>query len=350
MRREAPGEDNSGGQSNSSVHSLATLARVDWVDLLLIGLMLLAAVHGLRLGALVQTPDLRRLLAGDAARHVVWVPALLVHPQRAPARLITVAAVLLTGHRALGYSGGWSGATATSPCAGTTWATSTPALGVVVAVVAVLLSAWLVAGVISSPNSRFTWLELGRGPLGHPALDRPGAAPGALGLHRPAELPERPGVPPGLLHPDPAVDRAPSPRRPTPQTQALADPAIFSTVKILGTACGNEQEGSGFVVGHGPGGHQRPRGGRARSEHPGRRGRHAVRATVVLFDPSFDLAVLRTERAARPGPDHRPRPGARGTQAAILGYPEDGPLDHRRGRRHRARSPPSARTSTTRER
>ena len=33
---------------------LATLARVDWVDFVLVGLMLLAAVHGLRLGALVQ--------------------------------------------------------------------------------------------------------------------------------------------------------------------------------------------------------------------------------------------------------------------------------------------------------
>jgi S1-C subfamily serine protease len=49
-------------------------------------------------------------------------------------------------------------------------------------------------------------------------------------------------------------------------------------------------------------------------------------ATVVLFDPKFDLAVLRTAAplgaALTIDPDQVPR----GTQAAILGYPEDGPL------------------------
>ena len=49
-------------------------------------------------------------------------------------------------------------------------------------------------------------------------------------------------------------------------------------------------------------------------------------ATVVLFDPKFDLAVLRTAAPLGPvltiDPDQVPR----GTQAAILGYPEDGPL------------------------
>ncbi len=49
-------------------------------------------------------------------------------------------------------------------------------------------------------------------------------------------------------------------------------------------------------------------------------------ATVVLFDPKFDLAILRTAAPLGPvltiDPDQVPR----GTQAAILGYPEDGPL------------------------
>jgi S1-C subfamily serine protease len=50
------------------------------------------------------------------------------------------------------------------------------------------------------------------------------------------------------------------------------------------------------------------------------------RATVVLFDPDFDLAILRTAAPLGPVLDIDPDQVPRGTQAAILGYPEDGPL------------------------
>ena len=120
-------------------------------------------------------------------------------------------------------------------------------LGVGVAVIAVLLSVWLVAAVISSPNSRFTSLDaaVGRSDILH-SIDK--------------VLPQAPSIfddlqnflndqgfpqvfnsltPPSTPNVAPPTDA---------QTKALADPAVFSTVKILGTACTNEQEGSGFVV------------------------------------------------------------------------------------------------------
>jgi S1-C subfamily serine protease len=50
------------------------------------------------------------------------------------------------------------------------------------------------------------------------------------------------------------------------------------------------------------------------------------KATAVLFDPSFDLAILRTRAPLGPVLHIDPDLVARGTQAAILGYPEDGPL------------------------
>src|SRR5204863_1589950 len=54
-------------------------------------------------------------------------------------------------------------------------------------------------------------------------------------------------------------------------------------------------------------------------------------ATAVVFDPHNDVAVLRVDGLGAPGlrldPDPRP-----GTSAAIVGFPENGPLDVRAGR------------------
>ncbi len=55
-------------------------------------------------------------------------------------------------------------------------------------------------------------------------------------------------------------------------------------------------------------------------------GGSAYNATPVFFDPSFDLAVLRTNAPLGPVLNISPNTVSRGTQAAILGYPEDGPL------------------------
>jgi S1-C subfamily serine protease len=45
-----------------------------------------------------------------------------------------------------------------------------------------------------------------------------------------------------------------------------------------------------------------------------------------LFDPSFDLAVLRTSAPLGPALTISSSLAPNGTQAALLGYPEDGPL------------------------
>ena len=76
--------------------SLATLASVNWVDLLIIGLMLLAAVHGLRLGALVQLLTFAGFWLGLFLDTLIWVHALaFIHHANERAGL-TVAAVLVT--------------------------------------------------------------------------------------------------------------------------------------------------------------------------------------------------------------------------------------------------------------
>jgi S1-C subfamily serine protease len=295
---------------------------VDWEDLLIIALMLLAAIHGLRLGALVQLLTFGGFWLGMIVGTLIWVPVLSFMRNNDVRAVVTVAVVLLT---AIGLSyvgrilGTYSNVTLRRHHLGNVDAAG----GVLVAVIAVLLSCWLVASVISSPNSRFTWLSaaVARSDILH-SVDR--VLPQAPSVfNRLENFLDAQGFPQvfSTLTP-PATSSVSTPTN--GQTQNLANPAIFSTVKILGTACDNEQEGSGFVVGHGL---------VATNAHvvAGESSTQVVlggtpyRATAVLFDPAFDLAILRTRAPLGAPLAIDPSVVARGTQAALLGYPEDGP-------------------------
>jgi uncharacterized membrane protein required for colicin V production len=111
---------------------------------------------------------------------------------------------------------------------------------------------------------------------------------------------------------------------------AGAREAASSIVRIVGTACGLGVEGSGWVA--------RPgvvvtaahvvAGERDTRVLPPTGG--ALEASAIFFDARNDLAVLRV-----PGLGERPLQLAdprRGTSVAILGYPENGPLDSAAGR------------------
>ena len=119
--------------------------------------------------------------------------------------------------------------------------------------------------------------------------------------------------------PNPHVLRAEGPRRAAP-----------SVVRILGTACGLGVEGSGWVAGREvvvTAAHV-VAGEKDTNVLPLSGG--ALRARAIAFDARNDLAVLRapglSERAL---PLANPSPGA---TVAILGYPENGPLDAVPGR------------------
>ena len=199
-------------------------------------------------------------------------------------------------------------------------------LGVGVAVLVLLLSVWIVAAVVGSPNSRFTSLDaaVARSDILH-SID--GVLPQAPSIFNDLQtfLNDQgfPQVFSTLTPPStPAVSTPTS-----AQTKALADPAVFSTVKILGTACSSEQEGSGFVVGPGlVATNAHVVAGESSGNTQVLLGTSAYNATPVLFDPDFDLAILRTDAPLGPALAISANLVPRGTQAAILGYPEDGGL------------------------
>jgi S1-C subfamily serine protease len=120
--------------------------------------------------------------------------------------------------------------------------------------------------------------------------------------------------------PNPAVLRFPGVRAAAP-----------SIVRVTGTACGLGVEGSGWVaapqtvvtaahvVAGESGTTVNPYGSRTR-----------LGATVVAYDPTNDVAVLRVPGLrAKALPIVSPQPGA---SVAVLGYPEDGPFNATPGR------------------
>jgi S1-C subfamily serine protease len=302
---------------------LATLASVNWVDLLIIALMLLAAIHGLRLGALVQILTFGGFWLGLLLGTLVWVRALSFIHHSSERAGFTVVAVLLMAF-ALSIVGRMVGTYSNITLRRLHLGHVDAVLGVGVAVIAVLLSSWLVASVISSPNSRYTWLSsaVARSDILH-SVDRvlPRVPPVFTDLQNYLNDQGFPQVFSSLTPPTTPTVITPN----DAATRALAASAVLSTVKILGAACGDEQEGSGFVVGHGlvvtnahvVAGESATQVVVGGSSYP---------ATVVLFDPDFDLAVLRTSAPLGPALTIDPDQVPRGTQAAVLGYPENGPL------------------------
>jgi S1-C subfamily serine protease len=304
----------------------ATLGPVDWVDVLIIGLMVLAAVHGLRLGALVQLLTFGGFFLGLLLGTLVWVPLLRTPPHDDTTRAVVVVVLVMLTASLFGYTGRVLGTYSNLTLRRHHLGQVDSVLGVGVAVVAVLLSVWLVAAVISSPSSRFTSLDaaVSRSDILH-SIDRilPQAPSIFSDLQTFLNNQGFPQVFSTLTPPS-----TPSVSTPTnAETRALADPALDSTVKILGTACANEQEGSGFVVGPGlVATNAHVVAGEGDGDTQVVVGGNAYGATPVYFDPSFDIAVLRTDAPLGPALTIDPGLVPRGTQGAVLGYPEDGPL------------------------
>ncbi len=127
------------------------------------------------------------------------------------------------------------------------------------------------------------------------------------------------------------------PLAPTPNTavdppdeQVVSSPGVAaaarSILKVRATAesCARRMEGSGFVIGPGKvltNAHVVAGSDRAVVESDG----DSLTATVVLYDPQTDLAVLNVPDLTAPALQWAPTPAASGSDAIVAGYPLDGP-------------------------
>jgi len=108
--------------------------------------------------------------------------------------------------------------------------------------------------------------------------------------------------------------------------------AAGAVVKVLGTACGLAVEGSGWAAGDGlvvTNAHVVAGQDDTTVQVRGRGPR--LPATAVAFDPRNDVAVLRVDGLEGEGLDLRVDVPA-GTEAALLGFPQNGPYDVRPAR------------------
>jgi S1-C subfamily serine protease len=139
----------------------------------------------------------------------------------------------------------------------------------------------------------------------------------------------------GRFDPLPSI-RGPSANVPPPRAAIARDPdvkaATASVVKVTGSACGLGVEGSGWVARDGlvvTNAHVVAGEDDTRVQVGGQGPK--LSATAIAFDPHNDIAVLRVDGLGATPLRMRPDPKA-GTSAAIIGFPENGPLDIRAGR------------------
>ena len=124
--------------------------------------------------------------------------------------------------------------------------------------------------------------------------------------------------------------QGPSPNVAPPEKGIVSDPdvrvASMRTVRVTGVACGYGVEGSGWAAGRNlvvTNAHVVA--GEAITRVQPRGVGRSLRAEVVLFDERNDVAVLRVRRLGlSPIPLAPPR---KGEPAAVIGFPQNGPLD-----------------------
>lgn len=294
------------------------------VDIVVLVLVAGAAIHGLRVGAAVQLSSFVGFLIG-LAFGVVLMDLIVPHVSGEIARSVVAVVLLLVPAALVGGLGRQVGMHAWRSIARVRLGLLDAGAGAIIAVAGLLVLCWLFASVLV--NSRFTAVG---NDVDHSTIIR------ALDKVMPPIPNEFQAVEKYLgdhgfpltfadLYPETNPVVMPS----AAQVRQAVDKAGNSTVKIVGIACGQQQEGSGFVVGphlvvtnaHVVAGEQQIT---VETEYDG-----SHPAFAAYFDPKFDLAVLDVEGAPLPEPPLHLDPGvvARGTQVAVLGYPENGPFN-----------------------
>jgi S1-C subfamily serine protease len=298
------------------------MTAVNLLDVVIIVLVGLAIVAGFRRGAALQLVTYTGLVLG-------LIGGALLGPSAArladdPFLQAALALGILLALAAVGDAVGWA-------IGRHVWAAARRSrldpidagAGSVVAGVATLLVAWFLA------------FNLVQGPF--PALSRQ-IRESAVVRGLDTVLPR----PPALIaqirsfldrfgFPEVFVGLPPAPAGPVdPPSSAQARRAFLgadrSTFRIVGTACGRIQEGSGFLVddglvvtnAHVVAGVEAPRVQAQDGEE--------FAGSVAAFDPDRDLAVIRID--SQPGEDLAlaAQPAARGTVGAVIGYPGGGDL------------------------
>lgn len=292
----------------------------NWVDLVILFLLVSAGVHGLMQGAAVQVFSYAGFGVGLLLGAKIG-PALSPFVQSPGMRIVVVIAALFGTAAIMGTVGKFIGAKAT-------WAVPKASpLGVVnsvgglgVAVLATLITTWLIGGMLAQVPIGEIGVSMNESRIVRGLTQRLPPAPAVFSSIQRNLLPS--GFPPVFaeLEPSPAPPVA---VEGTPDLTNLVASVRESVVKISSAGCGRITSGSGFVAApglvitnaHVVAGVDRPTVQDGNGMH---------RTTVVLFDPDLDLAFLRTSGLAGEPLPLASAEADRGVQGAVLGFPGGG--------------------------
>jgi S1-C subfamily serine protease len=294
---------------------------MNWVDLLLIGLVAVAAIEGLRLGATVQVCSFGGFWLGIFVGALV-VPHVMSPVHGAVTRGILATLVVFGIAGLLSGLGRHLGVRSSTALRRARLGPLDGALGVMVAVVATLFIAWFAALVVESTDLTSLDAAIQDSRIVR-AMDDVLPAPPTI-LARVKSFLASEGFPVVFagLSPQPSAPVALPGSGPV-RSAVLS--AQGSTLQVEAEGCGAIEEGSSFVVApqlvvtnaHVVAGTHNVvvvDGGRDRGAVP------------IWFDPELDIAVLRVLGLGRSPLPVDTRTLGRGAGGVVLGYPAGGPL------------------------
>ncbi|MCG8914727.1 MarP family serine protease [Actinokineospora sp. PR83] len=298
---------------------------MNWVDVLVVALAVLAAVSGARQGVITALPAFVGVLLGAVAGIKV-APLVVSRIDSTPTRVAFAVAifVLLV---ALGETFGvWIGRTIRQKINSPRLAGVDSALGAVVQGAVVFVVAWLIAlpltsvgglpGLVSAINNSTI--------LGGVDTVMPQAARGLPDELR--ELLDVSGFPAAVDPFNRTPNKEVDPPDPALQASEVVRRVEGSVLKINARApsCERALEGSGFVVSP-----QRVMTNAhvvaGTDEVTVESGGRSLRARVVLYDPETDVAVLSVPGLTAEPLPFAPGDAVGGQEGIVLGYPLDGP-------------------------
>ena len=297
---------------------------MNWIDLLVIGLALLAAASGWRQGVAVALLAFTGVLLG-AVVGVRLAPSLVGLVDGAGPRIAVGVGVVVL----LIAVGETCGVLIGRAIRGTMRVTAIrvldSVLGAVVQATAVLVAAWLLAVPLASAGDA----SLAGAVRGSTVLSEVNGVLPERAQRLPAEfgaLLDTSGLP-NVLGPfarTPITDVEAPDSAPPPSDVVQRSRASVLKVRAAAPSCSRGLEGTGFVVAPTrvmTNAHVVAGSNKVAVETP----QGQLTATVVLFDPQSDLAVLDVPKLTAPVMSFAAKPAASGDSAIVLGYPLDGP-------------------------
>jgi S1-C subfamily serine protease/uncharacterized membrane protein required for colicin V production len=298
---------------------------MNWVDLFVIGLAVLAAVSGARQGVIIALPAFIGVLGG-AILGILIAPLVVEQITASPTKVAFAFAIFVL-FIALGETlGVWVGRTLRQKISSPKLTGVDSALGAVVQGVVVFVVCWLIGSALSTVGNLPTLSsEINRSViLGGVDKAMPTAAQDLPAKLR--KILDDTGFP-AIVDP---FNRAPSkdvaPPDPALQASAVVQRVHPSVLKIHAKApsCERALEGSGFVIAP-----QRVMTNAhviaGANEVSVESGDRTLRARVVHYDPETDIAVLAVQGLTAPALRFANQDATSGQDSIVLGYPLDGP-------------------------